>query len=76
MIRHILLVAAREYRQIASTRSFWLTLLILPLAFAPGRSFRASSTSRDTETVMLIDQSGGRVARRDRPRLELDEQRR
>ena len=36
MIGRILLVAAREYRQIAATRSFWVTLLILPLAFAIG----------------------------------------
>ncbi len=36
MIGRILLVATREFRQIAATRSFWVTLLILPLAFAIG----------------------------------------
>ena len=45
MFQHILLVAAREFRQIAMTRSFWITLLILPAAFAVGPSSRASSTS-------------------------------
>jgi ABC-type Na+ efflux pump permease subunit len=36
MIHNILLVAMREFRQITGMRSFWLTLLILPIALAIG----------------------------------------
>ena len=35
-MKNILIVAAREFRQIASMRSFWLTLLILPVALSLG----------------------------------------
>ena len=31
-MRNILIVAAREFKQITAMRSFWLTLLILPAA--------------------------------------------
>ena len=58
MIRHILLVAAREFRQITGTRSFWLTLLILPLAFAVGPlSARLSGPPRPA-ALMVIDPVG------------------
>jgi len=55
MIRHILLIAGREFRQITGTRSFWLTLLILPLAFAVGPlSSRLSGPPRPA-SLMIID---------------------
>jgi len=75
MIKHILLVAAREYRQIASTRSFWLTLLIIPLALAAGPLLSRFADKPHTETVMLVDQSGGQVAAAIGHRIELDHQR-
>ena len=75
MIRHILLVATREYRQIASTRSFWLTLLIIPLAFAAGPLLSRFVDKPHTDTVMLIDQSGGQVATAIGHRFEIDHQR-
>ena len=31
-MRAALLVAAREFRQVVSTRGFWVTLLVVPLA--------------------------------------------
>ena len=74
MMKHILLVAAREYRQIASTRSFWLTLLIIPLALAAGPLLSRFADKPHTETVMLIDQSGGGVAAAIAHRIELDRQ--
>ncbi len=55
MIQHILLVAAREFRQIAATRSFWLTLLILPVALAIGAVAPRLMEDSDTERVVLID---------------------
>ena len=38
----ILLVAAREFRQIAGMRSFWLTLLIIPLSLVIGADHAAA----------------------------------
>lgn len=75
MIQHILLVAAREFRQIAMTRSFWVTLLILPLALAVGPLASRFMGDEDTETVMLVDQSGGDAAAEIMRRIELDRQR-
>lgn len=76
MMNHILLVAAREFRQIAATRSFWVTLLILPLAFAIGPVASRFLDKSDTQRVMLIDRSGGTTAQAIAARIELDEQRR
>ncbi|UYY57762.1 ABC transporter permease [Sphingomonas sp. S2-65] len=74
MIQHILLVAAREFRQIAMTRSFWLTLLILPLAFVIGPLASRFMEKSETQTVMLVDQAGGGSAAAIRHRIELDQQ--
>ena len=75
MIQHILLVAVREFRQIAMTKSFWVTLLILPLVFAVGPLTSRFMDKSDTETVMLVDQAGGGAAAAVTRRLELDRQR-
>lgn len=75
MFQHILLVAAREFRQIAMTRSFWITLLILPAAFAVGPVFSRFIDKSETETVMLVDQAGGAAGGAIRQRITLDEQR-
>lgn len=74
MIQHILLVAAREFRQIAATRSFWITLLILPAALAVGPIASSVLGDSDTRTVMLIDPSGS-AADAIRERIEIDRQR-
>lgn len=76
MMNRILLIAAREFRQIAATRSFWLTLMILPLAFAIGPLASRFMDQSDTERVMLIDRTGGGVAAAITRRLDLDHQRR
>ena len=75
MIQHIMLVAAREFRQIAATRSFWLTLIILPAAFALGPLTSRFNGRSNVETVMLIDQSGGGVAAAIRHQIDTNEQR-
>lgn len=75
MINHILLVAAREFRQIANTRSFWVTLLIVPLALAAGPLASRIAGKSNVETVMLIDQSGGSVGAAIKRRIETDQQR-
>lgn len=76
MINRVLLVAAREFRQIASTRSFWVTLLILPLAFAIGPFAAQFLDKSNTDRVMLIDRTGGSVAKAVADRVALDQQRR
>ena len=74
MMQHILLVAIREFRQITAGKGFWVTLLILPLVFAIGPLAQRFLSESDTETVMLIDRSGGAGAAI-RERLQLDWQR-
>ena len=75
MIANILLVAIREFRQIASMRSFWITLLILPAALAIGPIAQKLLGDSDTERMMLID-ADGREATAIRQRIELDHERR
>ena len=57
-MRSIILVAAREYRQIAATRGFWVMLLVLPVVIGisqvAGRYFRPPLDS----AYVLVDQSG------------------
>lgn len=75
-MKQILLVAAREYRQVAGTRGFWITLLALPAAI--GISIVSSVLLRPpaSSAWMLIDQSGGRYGAAIERRLEHDQQRR
>ncbi|WP_294233854.1 ABC transporter permease [uncultured Sphingomonas sp.] len=75
MLQHILLIAAREFRQIAMTRSFWVTLLILPLAFAVGPLASRFVDKSGAETVMIVDQAGGAAGAALGQRLTLDDQR-
>src|SRR4051812_27566833 len=75
MSNRILIVAAREFRQIAAARSFWITLLIIPFALAIGPIASHFMEKSQTETVMLIDPAG-KAAPAVRQRIELDEQRR
>lgn len=58
----ILIVARREFRQIASLRSFWLTLLLLPMALALGPVIGEYLNKDQTKKVVLVDQSGGAAA--------------
>ena len=58
-MNNIMLVAAREFRQIAGMRSFWLTLLILPIAFAIGPLTQRVLNKNEPDRVMIIDRSGG-----------------
>jgi ABC-2 type transport system permease protein len=57
-VKNIFLVAAREYKQIASTRGFWVMLLVLPVVIGitqvAGRFFRPELNS----AYVLVDHSG------------------
>lgn len=73
-MKNILLVAIREYKQIASTRGFWVMLLVLPVVIGvsqvAGRFFQPERNS----AYVLVDESGQYEAAIDR-RLDLNYQR-
>jgi ABC-type Na+ efflux pump permease subunit len=75
-VKNILLVAAREYRQITRMRSFWLTLLILPLAFAIAPLAQRFMETDETDRVMVVDLGTGANGKAVQDQLTLDEQRR
>jgi ABC-type Na+ efflux pump permease subunit len=75
-VNNIFLVALREYRQITRMRSFWLTLLILPVAFAIAPLTQRFMGENEADRVMIIDQDGGDAGQQIASRLRLDEQRR
>lgn len=71
----ILIIAAREFRQIAKMRSFWLTLLILPLSFTIGPAVQSLVGNDKTSRVMVIDRSGGAEAQALQQRFALERDR-
>jgi len=73
-MRAVLLVAAREFRQIVSTRGFWVMLLVVPAAFAVSIFASTFFAPQTTVAFTLVDASGryGPIIER---RLELDYQR-
>ena len=74
-MKNILIVAAREFRQIASMRSFWLTLLIMPLSFAIGGFAPQLIHGDEPSRVMVIDRTGGAEAQAIEQRFTLEEAR-
>ena len=74
-MKNILIVAAREFRQIAGMRSFWLTLLILPLCFAAGPLAQRFINNDEADRVMVIDRTGGGEAQAITQRLDTDRNR-
>jgi hypothetical protein len=74
-MKNILIVAAREFRQISSMKSFWLTLLILPLALGIGPLAQRFLKDDAAARVMIIDRTGGGEAEAIAARLTLDHNR-
>jgi ABC-2 type transport system permease protein len=74
-MNNVLIVAAREFRQIASMRSFWLTLLIIPLSLVIGGLTPKLINNDEPDRVMIIDRSGGGEARALEQRFDGDENR-
>lgn len=74
-MKNMLIVAAREFRQIASMRSFWLTLLIMPLSFVIGGFAPKLIHSDEPSRVMVIDRTGGSEAQAIEQRFVLEEAR-
>jgi ABC-2 type transport system permease protein len=74
-MRRTFLVAAREYRQVASTRGFWISLLALPVALAVTIISSVVFHPEAGSAYMVIDQTGGRYAAAIEHRLDQDYQR-
>ena len=73
-MRAILLVAARDFRQIVATRGFMVTVLIVPFAVAVSIFGSIMFAPKNTSAFSLVDASGRYGAQVER-RLELDYQR-
>ena len=73
-MRAVLLVAQRELRQVLSTRGFWVTLLIVPLAFAVS-IFASTRFAPPTSAAFTLVDASGRYGAAIERRLELDYQR-
>ena len=72
---HILLVATREFRQIAAMKSFWLTLMLLPIALALGPIIGQALDDDDSTRVVVLDRSGGTARAAIVDRFEFEEDR-
>lgn len=75
MNSNTLLIAIREFRQIARTKSFWLTLLILPITFALMPLITKVVRPDLQQSVVLIDHSKSGAGKAIAARIELDAQR-
>ena len=73
-MRRILLVAQREYLQIARTKSFWLTLVLMPALFLIMPLIASLASPKDTSSFFIADPSG-RYAAAIEQRLALNYQR-
>jgi ABC-2 type transport system permease protein len=73
-MRAALLVAAREFRQVVSTRGFWVMLLIVPLALVASIGAGTVFAPKPGVAFTLVDASG-RYGPSIERRLELDYQR-
>ena len=75
MMNNVLLVAKREIRQILAMKSFWLTLLILPVALALGPILTSSLDDDEPTRVILVDRSPADVATKLEKRFALEDDR-
>ena len=74
-MNNILLVALREFRQIAMMKSFWLTLLLVPVALALGPIFGDALDEDEATRVAVIDRSQTTAADAIAQRFDLEEDR-
>jgi ABC-type Na+ efflux pump permease subunit len=73
-MRDVLLVAGREFRQILSTRGFWVMLLIVPLMIGISGFVSSRLAPKPGVAFTLVDRSG-RFDSQLQNRLEFDRQR-
>lgn len=58
-LHNILLVARHEFAQVMALKSFWLTLLLIPIALAIGPMLTDRLSDDEATRVVLIDRTGG-----------------
>ena len=71
----MLLVALREFRQICATRSFWITLLLLPVAIVLSQASARLLQPPPGVAVVMVD-AGGAYAPAIQRRIALDQDQR
>ncbi len=54
----MLLVALREFRQITATRSFWITLLLVPVAIGVSQAMAYFMNEPDGVAYVVVDETG------------------
>lgn len=59
---NILLVARREFAQVVALKSFWLTLLLIPVALALGPLLGEEFEEDEPTRVVVLDRAGGGAA--------------
>lgn len=59
---NILLVARREFAQVVALKSFWLTLLLIPVALAIGPVLGDRLGDDEPTRVVIVDRAGGTAA--------------
>ena len=69
-MRAVLLVAAREIRQVVGTRGFWVMLLVVPLAIAAS-GFASSKLAPERSSAYTIVDRTGRFGAELERRLDL-----
>lgn len=73
---NILLVARREFAQVVALKSFWLTLLLIPVALAIGPILGERLEGDEPERVVVIDRAGGSAVAALEARFAFEEDRR
>ena len=74
-MRAVLLVAAREFRQVIGTRGYRVMLLVVPLALAVSGFASSSSRPRAESVAFTLVDASGYYGERLAQRLERDYQR-
>ncbi len=69
---NILLVARREFAQVVALKSFWLTLLLIPVALAIGPVLGDMLDDHEPTRVLVIDRAGGGAAAALKARFALE----
>lgn len=75
-LHNILLVARREFAQVVALKSFWLTLLLIPIALALGPILGERLEDDEPERIIIMDRAGGSAAEAIEARFAFEEDRR
>lgn len=73
---NILLVARREFAQVVALKSFWLTLLLIPVALAIGPLLSDKLDDDEPTRVVVVDRAGGGAEAALKARFGFEEDRR